>query len=128
MERFEDINPGLKAMLDKAEELEWSYDVWIEEGQNDRTYAELERYSPAGEDFSIIVDFDKDHQVETFLRDLRESYENFDVDDHAEMWMPSRGKNGCPSSIKELVENAEAIESMILELLDALEDMEVDCY
>jgi hypothetical protein len=127
MERFEDINPGLKAMLDKAEELEWSYDVWIEESRNSRTYAELERYSPAGEDFSIIVDFEKDHQVETFLRDLREYYENFDVDDHVEMWMPSRGENGCPSSIKALVEDAEAIESMILELLDALEDMEVDC-
>ena len=114
-------------MLDKAEELEWSYDVWIEESRNGRTYAELERYSPAGEDFSIIVDFEKDHQVETFLRDLREYYENFDVDDHVEMWMPSRGENGCPSSIKALVEDAEAIESMILELLDALEDMEVDC-
>lgn len=36
-------------------------------------------------------------------------------------------KHGCPSSIKALVEDAEAIESMILELLDALEDMEVDC-
>ena len=41
--------------------------------------------------------------------------------------MPSRGENGCPSGIKALVEDAEAIESMILELLDALEDMEVDC-
>lgn len=126
MDRFEDISHGLKAMLDKAEEMDWSFDVWIEGSRDSRTYAELGKYSPAGEDFSMIIDFDKDNQVESFLRNLRGYYEDFDVDDHAEMWLPSRGKGGCPSSIKALVENAEAIENMILELLDTLEEMEVD--
>ena len=126
MEKFNDISPGLKAMLEKADEMEWSSTVWIEESQNCRTYAELERYSPAGEDFSMIIDFDKENQVESFRRDLRSYYEDFDVDEHVEMWIPSRGERGCPSSIRVLVEDAEAIESMILELLEVLEDMEVD--
>lgn len=123
MERFEQISPELKRLLGKAEEMDWSYDVWIEPTQNNRVYAELGKYSPAGEDFSMIVDFDIENQAVTFIDDLRSCYENFDPDEHAEMWIPSRGKGGCPSSIRRLIEDADAIDEMIKELLDALESM-----
>ena len=36
------------------------------------------------------------------------------------------GEGGCPSSVRDLVEDAEAIESMICDLLEVLEEMEVD--
>ena len=120
---FKDLSPDLKLILQKAEELDWTSTVWIEESQNDRTYAELGKHSPAGEDFSMVIDFDKEDQADTFISDLREYFENFDVDEHVEMWLPSRGKGGCPSSVRELVEDAEAIEKMVEGLLDALDDM-----
>lgn len=118
---FLDVSPELRLILNKAEELDWTSTVWIEPSQNNRTYAEMEKYSPAGEDFSMVIDFDKEDQADTFVQDLREYWNNFDVDEHVEMWLPSRGKGGCPSSVRELVEDAEAIEEMIEELLDALD-------
>ena len=123
MERFENVSEELKVMLETAEELDWSYTVWIEPSQNNRTYAEMGNYSPAGEDFHMIIDFDKDNQVETFLADLRQYAEDFDVDEHAEMWLPSRGKGGCPSSLKELLQDAADIKAMIEELLEKLDNM-----
>lgn len=120
---FNDLSPELKLILQKAEELDWTSTVWIEPSQNDRTYAELGKHSPAGEDFSMVIDFDNEDQADTFISDLREYWDNFDVDEHVEMWLPSRGKGGCPSSVRELVEDAEAIEKMIEELLDVLDEL-----
>jgi len=114
-------------MLDKAEELDWRYVIYREpkgtrngwhcEGRN---YVELEKYSPAGEDFGMIIDFDMKDPVGSFLEDLEEYAENFDMDEHAELWIPRRGERGCPSSISELIQDAKDIKKMILELLDAL--------
>lgn len=120
---FKDLSPDLELILQKAEELDWTSTVWIEPSQNDRTYAEIGKHSPAGEDFSMVIDFDKEDQADTFISDLREYFENFDVNEHVEMWLPSRGKGGCPLSVRELVEDAEAIEKMVEELLDVLDDM-----
>ena len=61
MAEFKEVSPGLKQMLDKTEEMEWSYTLYIEESQDNRIYAEMERYSPAGEDFLMVIDFDKDN-------------------------------------------------------------------
>ena len=126
MAEFKEVSPGLKQLLDKAEEMEWSYTLYIEESQDNRTYAEMEKYSPAGEDFLMVIDFDKDNNADSLRRDLRSYYEGFDVDEHVEMWIPSMGEGGCPSSVRDLVEDAEAIESMICDLLEVLEEMEVD--
>lgn len=38
--------------------------------KNNRTYAEMKKHSPAGEDFSMIIDFNAKDQAETFLNDL----------------------------------------------------------
>ncbi len=122
-EEHKDENPiskELKDMLDKAEELDWSYEVYEEEG-NGRSYAELFKLSDAGEDFSILVDFKKDDQTETFLRNLRDYVYNFDPDEHAEMWLPERGRGGCPNSIRALIDDADSIKKMCEELLEALE-------
>lgn len=62
------------------------------------------------------IEFEPDNQAETFLKGLKDYAEDFDVDEHVEMWLPSRGKGGCPSTARELVEDAEAIVEMIEEL------------
>lgn len=108
-------------MLNKAKELDWSYTVYAEPEQNSRMYVEMEKYSPAGEDFLMVIDFDAEDQAKTFLKNLWDYADNFDIDDHVEMWIPERGKKGCPSTARELVEDAEAIAEMMQELYEELD-------
>lgn len=117
---FENISEGLQELLDKAEELGWSYTVYEETDCNGRQYAELGKHSPAGEDFTMIIDFSIEDQEGSFLKDLNDYAEDFDVDGHVELWMPQRGKGGCPSTLKELLADAEAVKEMIKELAKEL--------
>ena len=120
-------NKELEQLLGNAEGQDWSYTIYQEpEGTyngwhcEERNYIELEKYSPAGVDFSMMIDLDIVNSVNSFLENLKEYSEDFDIDEHVEMWIPERGKGGCPESISELVEDAEAIKNMIFELWDAL--------
>lgn len=80
----------------------------------------FERWSPAGEDIPLERCFDKVRFPELGIHDiakwLQEEYEVFDVDEHVELWIGSRGKNGVPATVRELLEDAEAIERMLEEL------------
>ena len=126
-------NKELEQLLENTDGLNWSYTIYQEpEGTyngwhcNERNYVELEKYSPAGEDFGMIIDFDIEDTIESFMQDLKEYSEDFDVDEHVEMWLPSRGKGGCPESISELVEDAEAIRDMIVELWELLDSQHME--
>lgn len=67
---------------------------------------ELENYSPKGEDL-IVELYGNEYD---YLRTLKENFINFDAEEHAMMWY---GKNrGEPSSIRELLEDADDIEQM----------------
>lgn len=119
------VNAELEKLLEVDEELDWSYTIWNEpEGTfgSERNYVELEKYSPEGEDFSMIIDFETENPVDSFLKDLKNYYEDFDPDEHAEMWIEGRGQNGVPDSIRALIDDADAIKEMIFELWDKLSD------
>ena len=61
-------------------------------------------------------------EVENFLESVREYANDFDADEHAEMWIEARGRvNGVSDSIRTLIDDAEAIQKMLDELADALE-------
>lgn len=109
----------LEKFLEKAKELGWNYNLYKED--NERTYVEMEKYSPLGEDFSMVIDFSEENPVETFIADLRIYYNNFDPEEHAEMWIENRGKNGTPSSIQALLDDANNIDEMIGDLIRYLE-------
>lgn len=81
---------------------------------------ELEKLSPAGED--IVFDV----SAEKFVDSVKEYADEFDVDDHVELWIEGRGKNGVPSTVRELLEDAEAIAAMLKELAEALTKTEED--
>lgn len=69
---------------------------------------ELESKSPAGEDIVISIQPD-----ESLCEGVKRNYDEFDVDDHVELLFDQRGKNGVPKSVRELLEDAEAIERML---------------
>ena len=75
--------------LDVLEKHEWAVSSYTDDGR-----VEIEKYSPAGEDFLICV------EVENFPDAVMEYYESFDVDDHIDMWVEARrnGVSGIPST------------------------------
>lgn len=100
----------MNAFVEAAEQIDWS--VHIEDD-----CIEFEKYSPAGEDFFLtITGNDEDEVVEK----VREYAYDFDPDEHAEMWVESRGKRGVPDSIRTLIDDADAIKEMLFELADVL--------
>lgn len=98
---------------DILEEMNWYVCGYAEDGT-----VELEKYSPAGEDFIVCV------EVENFPEAVTDYYENFDIDEHIEMWVEARrnGAYGVPS-VRELVRDAEAIDEMLEQLAEALEEI-----
>lgn len=96
--------------IDILEENDWSVSSYTDDGR-----VELEKYSPAGEDFLMCI------EVENFPESVREYANYFDADEHAEMWIEARGRvKGVPNSIRELIDDAESIQKMLNKLSDTL--------
>lgn len=93
---------------------------WIVHEYSEDEMVELEKYSPAGEDFIVSV------ELNGFIRNVKEYAAYFDIDEHVELWIGSRGKKGVPARVRELVEDAEAIDEMLQELAAALAEVEVE--
>jgi len=96
--------------LEVLENHGWAVSSYTDDGR-----IELEKYSPAGEDFSICVG------VENLPAEVREYAASFDIDEHIEMWIEARknGVSGVPST-RELVHDAEDIDKMLQEIAAAL--------
>lgn len=90
----------IEKLFEGCENLGWS----VSEDQDAGT-VELESYSPAGENLVVTV------EKENFAEKVREYAEDFDIDEHIEMWVEARnnGVAGVPKSTRELVEDAEEI-------------------
>lgn len=110
-----DVNESFRDFL---EEHDVVIGVGQYENQDDGVYVDLSFYSPAGEDCTFTIDCTDN---ETFVEGVRKEYENFDVDEHVMLWAESRGQNGVPSTIKELLDDAEEIERILEELSAGLE-------
>lgn len=80
---------------------------------------EIEFFSPEGEDVIECIWYDGTN--EGFIKAFRENAEHFDPDEHAEMWVESRGTRGVPESIKDLIADAEWIKNTLLAVADELE-------
>lgn len=86
--------------------------------QDGKYYIELNNNTPLGEDWWLTVWFDGTDK--SFVDAVEEITTNFDIDEEAEIWVPLRGKNGVPSSISALVQDAEwkleQLESLLSDL------------
>ena len=103
-----------KKYLEVLEKQDWSVSSYTDDGR-----VELEKYSPAGEDFLMCVN------VENFPEAVMGYYESFDIDDHIEMWVEAKknGVSGVPPT-RTLVADAEAIDDMLEHLAYALVGIE----
>lgn len=76
--------------------------------------AEVSKYSPAGEDFVATIWYDGTD--DGFINSFVDYAESFDAEEHAAMWIDGRGKNGVPDSIREILDDAEAIDAMLTDM------------
>lgn len=102
-----------KEYIDILEKQDWRVCDYTGDGR-----VEIEKYSPAGEDFIMCVD------IENFPDAVTEYYEDFDVDEHIEMWVEAK-RNGTREvpSVRRLAIDAEAIDDMLKELAYALKEV-----
>lgn len=103
-----------KKYLNTLEKLDWTVSGYTDDGM-----VELEKYSPAGEDFLMCV------EVKNFPAAVLKYWEEFDADDHVEELIEAKrnGFQGVPRA-SVLVKDAEAINDMLKELADALGEVE----
>lgn len=88
--------------------------------QNGEFTREIEFYSPEGEDVCECIFYDGTD--ESFIKAFRSNAENFDANEHAEMWIENRGQvRGVPESIWDLINDAEWIKKTLLSVADKLE-------
>lgn len=90
--------------------------------QGNEKYIEINQRTPEGEDWWETIWFDGTY--EGFTNAIEERVFNFDIDDEAEVWIPSRGKGSCPNSIMDLVHDAEWKQKTLEKLLDDLQGNE----
>ena len=92
--------------------------VFDREEQHEQFYRDIEFYSPENEDVYETIWYDGTD--EGFIEAFRINAENFDPDEHAELWIESRGTNGVPSSIRDLIEDADWIKNTLLDVAGEL--------
>ncbi len=88
--------------------------------KEESVWIEFEAWSPAGEDLPLDLYFDGTCQ--SLIKSLQEYCDTFDVDEHVELWIGSRGQRGVPGTVSELLEDAKAIDKMQKDLLKSIQD------
>ena len=65
--------------------------------------------------------------INSLIENIEEYYEDFDVDYETYIWLDQfgHGRNGAPYRMRAVLEDMEATEKMIEELLEAIKEMEV---
>ena len=106
-----------------ADENGWS--TYIEDEAKDYVIFGFEKYSPAGQDFHISAEIE-DKNPESLLMSILATYNNFDVSYESYLWLGSdgHGKNGAPCDMKDVYEDMEACQEMILELYNAFRNVD----
>lgn len=99
--------------------------------QGERFVAELEFYSKYDGDqcAAIFFDYNADDGEDakliascSFVENLDDYYESFNADEYVEMWLNAKHtrKGVCPLDARQLVEDADYIDSFLLELVEQL--------
>lgn len=113
------------AVVECAEAKSWSVKASVD--YKERT-CELVfgKFSPSGRDFSFSAVM-KNADINSLIEEIDCYYENFDVDYETYIWLDNsgHGKCGAPYRMRAVLEDMEATEKMIKELLDAVVEMEL---
>lgn len=87
--------------------------------QNGEFIRDIEFCSNADEDVIETVWYDGTDSG--FIEAFQTLANDFNADEHAEMWIPHRGENGVPDDIRTLIDDAEGIKNKLLSVAEQLE-------
>ena len=107
--------------VNSNDETEFLMSVKKNEGSiyNFKYYVLLQAHSPLGEDLPEEFEVDT---IKELVKEMHYRADNYDADEHAELWIGSRGEHGVPNcSIRDLLDDAEEIGRMYKTLADVLE-------
>lgn len=115
---YEPINIKIMSnnFLQLANELGWSYNI-SEAPNKGEVCAELEKYSPQGQDFIASIWFENSNEYD-FIDRLREYWQDYDPDEEAAKWIgeDGHGANGAPYSVRDIIDDMEECKGMLREL------------
>lgn len=80
---------------------------------------EIGQMSSCGEDWFETFEAD---DVDTFIASLERRIDNWDSEEEAMPYIEMRGQNGVPSSIRDLLDDADWKEEQLKDLLDAIKE------
>ena len=100
------------------------YSVLSIEPQDGEYVAELETYSPEGEDVILTIFYDGTD--DDFVREFAKYAEDFDENEHAEVHIECRGKYGVPDSILDLINDAKAIKEDLQKMAAILQGRDTE--
>ena len=109
-------NETIKDKVERiAREAGWS--VYIDDETEDHICFDFGKYSLAGQDFHVSAELE-DMEIDTLTNNLYERYSDFDVSSETYLWLDNtgHGTNGAPYDMKDLYEDMEACQEMIMEL------------
>lgn len=112
----------MQKLVEVAENIGWNVSLELDRclSAASEYNVELEKWSPAGEDFVFSISC---RDMADFVREVSEFYSDFDPDEHVEELVTAKhnGFEGVPR-ISVLVADSEEIDAMLLELRDAVID------
>lgn len=102
-------------IIEVAEANGWS--VYIEDESEGNICFDFGKYSPAGQDFHVSAELEN-NEPDTLTDNLYARYSDFDVSSETYLWLDNdgHGKNGAPYDMKDLYEDMEACQEMIMDL------------
>jgi len=110
-----------KAVVQCAESKGWS--VHVDGAQKENTVIfDFYKFTPAGQDFSFAATM-QDNDSQSLIEEIENFYNAYDPDEEAYIWLDhsGHGRNGAPYHIRDVLDDMEAAEKMVGELLEALQ-------
>ncbi|WP_288315776.1 hypothetical protein [uncultured Mediterranea sp.] len=109
-----------------AEENGWYVHIG-NNGNNDKVIFEFSKFTPYGQDFNFQAEM-VDGDIQTLIDSIRYFLDAFDPDSEAYLWLgpDGHGKKGAPYNMKDIVEDMEAAEDMVLDLCVAYQESDDD--
>lgn len=115
------INNSLINLIQTIETLDWNVTIY-----EDDNCIYLQRFSPAGQDFEFSIDID--NNIDTFVNNIYNYYDNFDVSYETYLWLDDsgHGKNGAPYDMKDIYNDMEECKNLIFDLYEFLKNKYLD--
>lgn len=120
---------SLESLLALAEEQDWIVRP-EEEGGRVLSY-ELEKYTPEGQDFIVILQFERKEEKPTpalLIDALKRYIESYDPSEETSIWLDNtgHGKNGAPYEVIDIYNDMVAAKNMMQQLLNEWEGKRPD--